>query len=74
MTKKTLNLTGLKCPMPILEVSKTFKEMKSLEEIEVTASDPIFLEDIKAWCKKTNNELIQSKIENTITTVVLKKI
>ncbi|MEO0123894.1 MAG: sulfurtransferase TusA family protein [candidate division WOR-3 bacterium] len=58
---KTLDARGLSCPMPIVKLSQAMKEMKIGEIIEVVASDPSFVPDVEAWCRKTEQKLIEIK-------------
>lgn len=58
-TKKTLDARGLSCPMPIVKLSQTIKEMNLGDIIEVLASDPSFVPDVEAWCRKTGQTLIE---------------
>ncbi|MGQ9465210.1 MAG: sulfurtransferase TusA family protein, partial [bacterium] len=58
-TKKTLDARGLSCPMPIVKLSQTIKEMDLGDIIEVLASDPSFVPDVEAWCRKTGQTLIE---------------
>jgi NADPH-dependent 2,4-dienoyl-CoA reductase/sulfur reductase-like enzyme/peroxiredoxin family protein/TusA-related sulfurtransferase/rhodanese-related sulfurtransferase len=55
---KVLDACGLCCPGPLMQVKASMDELREGEILKVTASDPGFYEDIKAWCKRTNNELI----------------
>ncbi len=56
--EKNLDACGLCCPGPLMQVKANIDSMKQGEILKVTASDPGFYEDIKAWCKRTNNELL----------------
>ncbi len=58
---KTLDVRGFSCPMPIVKLSQAMKEMKIGEVIEVLASDPSFVPDVEAWCRKTEQKLIEIK-------------
>jgi CoA-disulfide reductase len=60
---KSLDACGFCCPGPLMQVKMCTDDMKEGEVLKVTASDPGFYEDIKAWCKRTINELIN--IENS---------
>ncbi len=54
-----LDLCGLQCPGPIIQV---FKKMSGLPEgalLEVCATDPGFVTDIAAWCRRTGNTLLR---------------
>lgn len=55
---KTLDACGLCCPGPLMQVKISMDELQEGQILKVTASDPGFYEDIKAWCKRTNNELL----------------
>lgn len=55
-----LNACGLQCPGPILQVYKSMEVMAPGDVLEVTATDPGFVNDIATWSKKTGNTLISS--------------
>ena len=54
----TLDACGLCCPGPLMQVKASMNELEEGQILKVTASDPGFYEDIKAWCKRTNHELV----------------
>ena len=54
---KKLDACGLCCPGPLMQVKASLTDMQNGQILKVEASDPGFYEDIKAWCKRTNNEL-----------------
>jgi NADPH-dependent 2,4-dienoyl-CoA reductase/sulfur reductase-like enzyme/peroxiredoxin family protein/rhodanese-related sulfurtransferase/TusA-related sulfurtransferase len=58
-----LNATGLACPGPLMQVKATIDKMGEGQVLEVTASDPGFFADIKAWCQRTNNNLLDVRKE-----------
>ncbi len=55
---KTLDASGLCCPGPLMSVKGALETLNEGEILEVRATDPGFVEDIKAWCRKTGNELL----------------
>jgi NADPH-dependent 2,4-dienoyl-CoA reductase/sulfur reductase-like enzyme/peroxiredoxin family protein/rhodanese-related sulfurtransferase/TusA-related sulfurtransferase len=55
---KSLDACGLCCPGPLLQVKAAMDELKEGHVLKVSASDPGFYEDIKAWCKRTGNILV----------------
>lgn len=55
-----LNACGLSCPGPIVEVNKKIAGMNEGEALEVLASDPGFVNDIRAWCAGTGNTLVEA--------------
>lgn len=70
---KSLDACGLCCPGPLMQVKASMDDLKDGQILKVSASDPGFYEDIKAWCKRTNNELIElSKNGGNITAFIKK--
>ena len=55
---KSLDACGLCCPGPLIQVKASIDQLNDGQILKVTASDPGFYEDIKAWCARTNNELV----------------
>ncbi len=54
-----LNLCGLSCPGPLIQVKKTMDTLPDGETLHVVASDPGFYEDIKAWSNMSGHSLLQ---------------
>ena len=68
-----LDCVGMQCPGPISEVFKAVKDMKTGDLLEIAASDPGFLRDIGAWCRRTGNTLVSSgKMGNDYVARVMK--
>ena len=70
---KILDACGLCCPGPLIQVKANMDELNEGQILKVTASDPGFYEDIKAWCEKTNNELIDLRKEKGMVYAFIKK-
>ena len=60
---RELDACGLCCPGPLMQVKSCMEELKEGQLLKVTATDPGFYEDIKAWAKRTNNHLVDLKRE-----------
>ena len=56
---RKLDVSGLKCPMPILRTKKTLAEMASGEILEICATDPATKEDFAAFAKQTGHQLLE---------------
>lgn len=70
---KLLDLRGLSCPGPIMQVANYIKGIEDGEVIKATASDPGFLSDIGSWCRKTGNTLLSAeREENNIVALIQK--
>ena len=54
-----LDVCGLCCPGPIVEVSKALSRLENGEVLRVVSTDPGFYADIESWAKNTGNELLE---------------
>ena len=68
-----LDACGLCCPGPLITVKETMDTLNPSDILTVTASDPGFFEDIKAWSKRTNNKLLNIENKNGIITASIEK-
>ncbi len=53
-----INACGLSCPGPIMQVYKAMKDLTDGDILEVYATDPGFVNDIRQWCNSTGNTLL----------------
>jgi tRNA 2-thiouridine synthesizing protein A len=60
---RTIDTSGLSCPIPILKTKKALAEMAAGLMLEVVATDPAAPKDIEAFCRATGNAL-ESSSEN----------
>lgn len=70
---KSVNACGLSCPGPLMQAKSSIDSLKQGEVLKITASDPGFYEDIKAWCNRTDNDLIELSKNNCNITAFIKK-
>ncbi len=54
---RTLDCTGMLCPVPIVKLSKAIKEMQPGQTIVLLATDPGSGPDMAAWQRRTKNEV-----------------
>jgi tRNA 2-thiouridine synthesizing protein A len=54
----SLDLKGLKCPLPVLKARRAIKEMTSGQVIEVIVDDPAAQLDFPHFCETTGHELL----------------
>lgn len=70
---KSLDACGLCCPGPLMQVKASMTDLEEGQVLKVAASDPGFFEDIKAWCRRTHNELLDlTKSGSNITALIRK--
>ena len=60
ISQKTLDATGLSCPLPLLKTKKALAAMDLGEILEVISSDPGSKKDIPKYCKKNGNIFLGS--------------
>lgn len=58
---KTLDVSGLLCPEPIMMLHKTIREVDAGEVIEMIATDPSTTRDVPKFCMFLGHELIEQK-------------
>ncbi|MFA7190068.1 MAG: FAD-dependent oxidoreductase [Sphaerochaetaceae bacterium] len=69
--KLVLDACGLQCPGPIVQLKHKIDTMETGQILEVKASDPGFMNDVKSWCSMTGNSLKSLNSANgTITAVI----
>ncbi|AWI08679.1 FAD-dependent oxidoreductase [Ereboglobus luteus] len=55
---ESLDCTGMSCPGPLLQLKSRMETLASGAELHVTASDPGFAHDVRAFCRSANHELL----------------
>ena len=70
---RTLNACGLACPGPLMQVKAAMDELTDGQVLEVTASDPGFFADVRAWCQRTGNALRDVKKEKGLVVARIEK-
>lgn len=72
---ETINVDacGLSCPGPLLKVKEGMDNLKEGQILNITASNPGFMEDIKAFARRTDAELINVENSKGIIKASLKK-
>jgi tRNA 2-thiouridine synthesizing protein A len=74
MTETTLNLRGLKCPLPALRTRKTLTGLKSGDILVIECTDPLTTIDIPNLLNQTGDKLEgQSKDKKVLTFRIRKK-
>lgn len=57
MTTTTLDLTGLKCPLPALKTRKALKALRPGDFLEVHCTDPLAAIDIPHLIQQTGDKV-----------------
>jgi tRNA 2-thiouridine synthesizing protein A len=73
MPEKTLNLRGLKCPLPALRTKKVLSTMQSGDILLVECTDPLTRIDIPNLLNQTGDTLENSRTEKRLLTFRIRK-
>lgn len=57
---KTLDCSGLLCPLPVVKTKKALKDIQVGQILEMIATDPGSIPDMKAWANQTKHELLSA--------------
>lgn len=70
---QTLDVTGLKCPLPILRAKKALAQMESGAVLTVLATDAGAPGDFEAFCRQTGHVLLVSTESSGVFTLVVQR-
>jgi tRNA 2-thiouridine synthesizing protein A len=73
MTEKTLNLRGLKCPLPALRARKALGAMTAGDILIVECTDPLTAIDIPNLLNQTGDTLEDTRKEKKLLTFRIRK-
>ena len=74
MTRTTLDLTGLKCPLPALKTRKALKSVATGDFLEVHCTDPLSVIDIPNLIRETGDKVeITARDEKRIVFLIEKQ-
>jgi tRNA 2-thiouridine synthesizing protein A len=68
-----LDLTGLKCPMPVLRTRKALQTLRGGERLEVHCTDPMAVIDIPTLVNETGDRLERSERSDERIVFVIEK-
>lgn len=72
-TMKTLDATGLNCPLPILKAKKALSDLPKDGLLEVLATDPGSVDDFKAFCRATGHALLEHSANDATFRFVIRR-
>ncbi len=70
---RTLDTTGLLCPLPVYKASIVLKELEPGQVLRVIATDPGSLSDFPALARQTGNTLLSSEDHGDTQVFLLQK-
>lgn len=73
MSRTTLDVKGLACPLPVLRANKALRALGTGDELEVLATDPAAPADFIQFCETAGHGLVSSDESDGVFTIVVKK-
>lgn len=74
MAKTVLDLTGLKCPLPVLKTRKALPRLQPGDVLEVRCTDPMALIDIPVLIGETGDRITSSERSHELIVFVIEKL
>ena len=68
-----IDCVGYYCPMPIAMTKEAMDNIEIGQILKVEADDPAAEEDLKAWAKRTSNEIVKFEKEGTLLTFYIRR-
>lgn len=65
-THKTIDATGLNCPLPILKTRQALLSMNQGQVLKIIATDPTSAEDFPLFAEATGNRLLAQEIQDNL--------
>lgn len=71
---QVLDCSGLACPLPVVKTSQAIKKIEPGQVLELLATDPGVEPDMKAWSRRTGNELLGIARQGGVFHVLIRRI
>jgi TusA-related sulfurtransferase len=68
-----LNLTGLKCPLPVLKTRKALLGLEAGQCVLVICTDPLSAIDIPHLVRQTGNDLVEQSSDDATLRFLIRK-
>jgi tRNA 2-thiouridine synthesizing protein A len=73
MADVTLDVRGLRCPLPIFRARKAIREAPQGALLEILATDPLAPLDFASFCETTGHELVESTARGGVFRIVIRR-
>jgi len=69
----TLDLVGLFCPEPILQVTEKISDIEIGDALVLVADDPSANSDVASWAKRTGHDLVSVEEADGVTKFTIRR-
>ena len=59
--EKTLDCTGLACPLPIVKTNQAMKELQAGDRLRLISTDRGSANDVPSWANRTGNTIVSTQ-------------
>ena len=70
---RTLDVTGLNCPLPVLRARKALKDIAVGDCLTVLATDPASAIDFRHFCNSSGHQLVDASEADGVFTFVIRR-
>ncbi|MEE9904072.1 sulfurtransferase TusA family protein [Chlorobium sp.] len=70
---RTLDCSGMNCPLPILKTKKEIDQMQSGEVLKMISTDSGSANDMSSWSNRTGHKIVGSSVEGGSYTFYIQK-
>jgi len=70
---KSIDLKGMRCPLPVIKISRAVKEVNIGQTVEAFVTDPAISADVPAWCRTSGNELVKLEKVNDLYHIIVRR-
>lgn len=72
-TTLVLDCTGMQCPLPVIKTAQAIKTLEVGAQLELLATDPGVDPDMRAWSRRTGNELVSIDQQGDVFHVLIRR-
>ncbi|MAF96791.1 MAG: SirA family protein [Rhodospirillaceae bacterium] len=73
MATSLLDVKGLNCPSPIIQMKKAMNSLNSGDTLEVLSTDSMSVKDFNTFCRATGNVLLESGEDDGVYRFLIQK-
>jgi TusA-related sulfurtransferase len=70
---KELDLSGLKCPLPVLRTRKVLMTMEPGDQLRVSCTDPLAGIDVPNLIREIGDELLEQRQDGNMITFLIRR-
>jgi tRNA 2-thiouridine synthesizing protein A len=71
---QVLDCTGMACPLPVVKTAQAIKKIGPGRVLELLATDPGVEPDMRAWSRRTGNELMSIGQHDGVFHVLIRRV